>query len=216
MTDSESSTSSELFLNLRTRKVPKVETDPDRRCTIVPGWPKRPAVENMEDEQHEKGAEAPPSEFCGEMHLMWPREPTAPLSRLLDDHYEQRVRNLEELLEQERQGARNYIDQVKEWNAQELDEKQKVIEALERTIIRMKLAQEVDDESDGQTHGHMEVGAPLSASTPKQVDAADQLRAPTTEPQRKGSEAELAEPLSKRRAKSEDRRKQLTYKRSPY
>jgi hypothetical protein len=72
MTDSDSSasstSSSELFLNLRTRKVPKVETDPDRRCTIVPGWPKRPAAENMEhNEQHEKGAEAPPSEFCGEM-----------------------------------------------------------------------------------------------------------------------------------------------------
>jgi hypothetical protein len=40
MTDSDSSasstSSSELFLNLRTRKVPKVETDPDRRyngCT---------------------------------------------------------------------------------------------------------------------------------------------------------------------------------------
>jgi hypothetical protein len=87
-----------------------------------------------------------------------------------------------------------------------LDEKQKVIEALERTIIRMKLAQEVDDESDGQTHECKEVGAPLSASTPKQVDAVDQLRAPTTEPQRRESEAELAEPLSKRRVKSEERR----------
>jgi hypothetical protein len=142
--------------------------------------------------------------FVGKCRLRGPREPTAPLSKLLDDHYEQRVRNLEELLEQERQGARNYIDQVKEWNAQELDEKQKVIEALERTIIRMKLAQEVDDESDGQTHECKEVGAPLSASTPKQVDAMDQLRAPTTEPQRKGSEAELAELLSKRRVKSEE------------
>jgi hypothetical protein len=77
-------------------------------------------VENVE-EQREKGVEAPPSEFCGEMHLMRHREPTAPVSRLLDDHYEQRVRNLEELLEQERQGARNYIDQVKECNTQELD-----------------------------------------------------------------------------------------------
>jgi hypothetical protein len=136
------------------------------------------------------------------MHLMRNREPTAPLSRLLDDHYEQRIRNLEELLEQERQGARNYIDQVKEWNAQELDEKQKVIEALERTIIRMKLAQEVDDEGDGQMHGHIDVGAPLSASTPRQVNAANQLRAPTTEPQRKGSEAEVAERQFKRRAKT--------------
>jgi hypothetical protein len=105
---------------------------------------------------------------------------------------------------------------VEEWNAQERDEKQKVIEALERTIIRIKLAQEVDDEGDGQTHGHMEVGAPLSASTPKQVDTADQLRAPTTEPQRKGSEAEVAELPFKRRAKSEDRQKQRSYKRSPY
>lgn len=44
--------------------MPKVETDPDGRYTIVPGWPQRPAAENME-EQHEKGADAPPSEFCG-------------------------------------------------------------------------------------------------------------------------------------------------------
>jgi hypothetical protein len=49
--------------------------------------------------------------------------------------------------------------------------------------------------TNARTH---EVGAPLSASTPKQVDAADQLRAPTTEPQRKGSEAEVAELLFKR------------------
>jgi hypothetical protein len=211
MTDSDSSasstSSSEFFLNLRTRKVPKVEADPDRRCTTVPGWPKRPAVKNMEhNEPHEKGAEASPGDFCREMQARRAIQPTAPSSKLLDDHYEQQVRNLEELLEQERQEARNYIDEVKEWNAQEMDEKQKVIEALERTIIRMKLAQEVDDESDEQTHECKEVGAPLSASTPKQVDVMDQPRAPTTEPQQRGSEAELAELLLKRRVKSEERK----------
>jgi hypothetical protein len=40
MTDTEnSSVESALVINLRNRRVPKVETDPTKRCEIIPGWP---------------------------------------------------------------------------------------------------------------------------------------------------------------------------------
>jgi hypothetical protein len=70
MVDSESSTDTtdyELFLNLRTRKVLMSETDPAKRCTVVPSWPKRATMEKMK--QYCERSAVPPAEtvcsgFC--------------------------------------------------------------------------------------------------------------------------------------------------------
>ena len=41
MCDSDSSIDSDLYISLRNRRVPKDETDPDKRCKIVDNWPTR-------------------------------------------------------------------------------------------------------------------------------------------------------------------------------
>jgi hypothetical protein len=57
-------------------------------------------------------------------------EPVASPSWYAIDDYEQRIKNLEDLLDREQREAQNFIVDVKEWNERELEEKMKVIEAL--------------------------------------------------------------------------------------
>lgn len=70
----------------------------------------------------ERGAEAQVSAPFSDV----PRSrASAPLSLCPVDDCQQRIRNMEALIDQERQEAQDYIHQVEDWNKQQLDEKQK-------------------------------------------------------------------------------------------
>jgi hypothetical protein len=61
MTDKEiSSVDSTLVLNLRSRRVPKAETDPEKRCKIVSGWPATSKkMERLADKRQPPEADCP-------------------------------------------------------------------------------------------------------------------------------------------------------------
>lgn len=60
MTDTESSSAdSTLILHLRSRRVPKLETDAAKRCKIVPGWPATKEVEKHSDKRQPVEADYP-------------------------------------------------------------------------------------------------------------------------------------------------------------
>lgn len=114
-----------------------------------------------------------------------------PLQYAVDDQ-KQRVKDLEALVYQERQEAQRFINDMRNWNEQQLEEKQKVINALERTLLRMQLAQENEEENE-PTCGSSEWRAPVSASTPRQSVADDPFRVSMADPRKKEPELHLDE-----------------------
>lgn len=179
------STDSELFLHLHSRKVPKAETDPDKRCAVVSGWPNRPATKNTE-KYCELSAGPPADAVCRDVPPSLPLSmplsmPTAPPSRYTADDYVRRIRDLEDLIDRERQEVGNHIRNMQNWKL--LEEKQKMIGALERTVNRMK--QEQERKASEQTCGQAEVGAPVLTSIPKHSDADDAPGVSTSKLQKK-------------------------------
>ena len=136
MTESDSSNDSLLYLNLRSRRVEKAETDPSRRCTLVAGWPRR-SEEKMYDEQDEK------SEGEEITHPSAPLYPTDAL-RQMDE--------MTDYILREKNEAAQLAERTDEDSARLLAQRQEEIGALQRTLQRM--------------HETYESARPLRTSTP--------------------------------------------------